>query len=62
MNEQREQTLKAEARRFIDGVLEINRRYGAQLELSDEEYRRAIDEAAKPFERVHNGSMRTAGM
>ncbi len=41
--------LEAQARQFVNAVVEINRRYGNSVEMTPDEYERTVQQATAPF-------------
>jgi hypothetical protein len=47
---------KEKARKFVDSILEVNRRYGVDKESAVIEYDHAVDEAVSTFKGLRNDS------
>jgi len=47
---------EVEAKRYIDSMLEIQRRTGPDPQVSRDRYERAVHKAAKSFDRLHRAT------
>ncbi len=51
---------RAEARRYVDGIIDVQRRHGHSPSMTPEQYEGAVTEAMQAFDRLNTAASRLA--